>query len=395
MDGKREGLILADPLGISQEAMFIPGPLALLLAMMDGTRDVRAMKTAFDLRTGAALSDSLLTTIVAQLDDALFLENERFTHAYQLVVDDYRSAPCRPSCLAGHVYPADANELSAFMRGHLDAVERKDTCPPEVKGIVSPHIDYARGGPIYAEVWAEAEQAVRDAELIVVLGTNHSDSQPRITLTTQSYATPWGTLPTPADAVEELAGQLGPSAFERELDHRGEHSVEAALVWLHYFRATSVASSDRDLPRDVLPILCGSFQCFVGTGESPLSAPHIAAAVAAMRRLCERRRTVIVAAGDLAHQGPAFGDTLPLDLGGKARMARDDALLIEAMASGDAEEFFRRVADEGDRRHVCGLSPIYLMLAALSGATGTRAGYAQCPADDASTSLVSICGMRF
>ena len=96
---------------------------------------------------------------------------------------------------------------------------------------------------------------------------------------------------------------------------------------------------------------------------------------------------------DLAHSGPAFGDAMPVDLAGRARMTAADDALIEAMCAGDAQAFYEQVAAENDRRNVCGLSPIYLTLRLLGETTGERAGYERCPADQEGASWVSVCGV--
>jgi hypothetical protein len=61
--------------------------------------------------------------------------------------------------------------------------------------------------------------------------------------------------------------------------------------------------------------------------------------------------------------------------------------------AGDAPAFFDLLREEGDRRHVCGLPPIYLMLRLLGSASGEPSGYALCPADAHGTSIVSIAGV--
>ena len=117
--------------------------------------------------------------------------------------------------------------------------------------------------------------------------------------------------------------------------------------------------------------------------------------VEVLRRVAASRRTLFVAAADLAHVGPAFGDPLPLDLAAKARLAEQDQRLMDIMGQGEAEDFFQEVKSEGDRRRICGLPPIYLALSILSGVTGSPTGYTQCPADADGGSLVSICGMIY
>ncbi len=105
------------------------------------------------------------------------------------------------------------------------------------------------------------------------------------------------------------------------------------------------------------------------------------------------RAALVVAAGDLAHVGPAFGDTTPVDFAGRARLASADSALIDEICAGDAEAFYAAIEAEEDKRNVCGLAPIYLTLRLLGDTYGERAGYDRCPADQAGTSWVSICGI--
>jgi len=53
------------------------------------------------------------------------------------------------------------------------------------------------------------------------------------------------------------------------------------------------------------------------------------------------------------------------------------------------------VRTDGDQRRICGIPPIYVTLAVLAGMDGTVTGYAQCPASEDGTSIVSICGMVY
>ena len=145
---------------------------------------------------------------------------------------------------------------------HLDEYKRQ--------GLLSPHIDYARGGEVYAQVWKRAAQAARDAELVILLGTDHYGAD-LLTLTRQNYATPYGVLPTDAALVDRLATAIGAeAAFAGELRHRGEHSLELVAVWLHHMRGGQ--------PVPVAPILTGSFHPFMLNGATPandLSLIHI------------------------------------------------------------------------------------------------------------------------
>jgi AmmeMemoRadiSam system protein B len=206
-----------------------------------------------------------------------------------------------------------------------------------------------------------------------------------LTLTQQSYATPWGILPTDLSVVEALAGALGPeTAFDEELHHRSEHSIELAAVWLHFVRGGE--------PVPLVPILCGSFAGFVAGDEDPATYQPFSAAVQVLGQVMDARRTLVVAAADLAHMGPAFGDPYALDFVAQAQLRNADERLLAAVYAGDAQAFFHNLKAEGDRRHVCGLPPIYLTLRLLGATRGEPAGYALCPADPQGMSFVSIAG---
>ncbi len=106
------------------------------------------------------------------------------------------------------------------------------------------------------------------------------------------------------------------------------------------------------------------------------------------------RQVLVVASGDLAHVGPAFGGA-KLDAAGRAAIRQADAELLQQLAAGSAEGFFAAIRRVEDRHNVCGVSPFYLSLRLLGDVEGQVAAYDQCPADQHNTSLVSVCGMVF
>jgi AmmeMemoRadiSam system protein B len=385
----RPALLVRHPLGLSDKSLILSAELAPVLDLMDGTREVDEIAASMTVRVGVRLSPEAVVHLVGELDEALLLDTPRAEDARQAALDDFRRAPHRIAASAGTSYPGDPDELRIWLQEFVDALPPpEENAPPRrlLRGLVSPHIDYQRGGAVYAQAWREAAEAARRADLVVILGTDHAGDFGQITLTRQSYATPWGRLPTDQAVVDALEESMGKDdAFAEELHHLGEHSVELAAVWLHFVRAGE--------PVPMVPILCGSFAQYVAGDVDLDEQPHFEALIRVLRELMEARRMLLVAAADLAHQGPAFGDRQGLDFVGRARMRAADEQLIEAMAAGDAQGFFAQLKAEGDRRNVCGLPPIYLTLRALGQTQGWRAGYAICPADTQGTSFVSICGM--
>ena len=143
----------------------------------------------------------------------------------------------------------------------------------------------------------------------------------------------------------------------------------------------------------LVPILCGSFAAFVAGEADPADHPPFAACVEVLREAMASRRSLVVAAADLAHVGPAFGDPYGLDFVARAQLQQADERLLATVYEGDADAFFTQVQEEGDRRNICGLPPIYLTLRLLGETSGRPAGYAQCPADSQGLSFVTIAGV--
>ena len=194
-------LILRDALGLSPAAIALPQSLALLAALCDGTRDLAGLRASLMVRAGVLLSEEQLGGILAQMDEALLFENGRQGAALAERLAAYRAAPQRAPICAGGSYPADPAAASAALDSYAGAPLDLPRPAEELRGLVSPHIDYPRGGEVYAAVWRAAAPALAAADLVVILGTDHHGPPGSVTLTAQSYATPWGILPTDAGAV--------------------------------------------------------------------------------------------------------------------------------------------------------------------------------------------------
>jgi hypothetical protein len=327
----------------------------------------------------------LLNRLISALNDAFLFQNERYVAARDEALERYRAKPYRELASAGQSYPADPDELVSFLNSHAASAQRRSEKPSiQIRGVVSPHIDYARGRTVYAAVWTRAQEAIRAAELVIILGTDHFGSDGGVTLTRQNYATPFDILPTSQDAVEMLAEAIGQAdAFAEELNHQAEHSIELAAIWMHYRRDGN--------PCELLPVLCGSFGSSTPNSETGKQGAF-QSMLPALITVAQRQNTVVVAAGDLSHVGPAFGGR-PVDLSERVNVQTADGQLIHHITTGDAAGFLQSIQHVEDRYQVCGASPIYAALRTLSPATGELVAYDCCPADESRTSFVSICGV--
>ena len=380
-------LALRDPDELIEGTVFVSPALAPVLELCDGTHSLAGIQAALTIRYGLSLPTATLESLIQQLDDALLLESERVQAARHSALAAYRNAPFRPPALAGASYPADPDALTTMLDGFISAVEHNSH--PEqsaIRGILSPHIDYERGGPVYAHTWQHAQAAVREADVVVIFGTDHAGSPGMLTPTRQNYATPWGTLPTDQDALDCFEAAWGDdSLYDEELHHRKEHSIELAAVWLHHMREGE--------PVGLVPILCGSFLPYTAGEASPDEDSQFTKSLAALRAAVADRRVLVVAAADLAHMGPAFGDPQPLDRENKAELEQFDRGLLAAMCQGDTENFLGLLQQSRDKQKVCGLPPIYAALQLLGSTTGRLLDYAQCPADGMGGSVVSVAGV--
>ena len=421
---RREYLHLRDPMSLSSEELLVPVRLIPLLALSDGQRDLPSIRAAAMLLHGLSITQEQVDTFFGRLDEALLLEGARFEEARARVLETYRGLPYRTPALAGPSYPSDPVALEKTLDGYMEEVgeeplnsvgtptqrphsvrpepvegltERDEGAPPagtegSVVGVLSPHIDYHRGHRSYAETWRHVSAAAAACELAIILGTDHAGGDCKITPTLQSYSTPWGPLPTDKGLAKSLAEGLGgESAFEEEVHHIKEHSIELALVWLHYL--VRKGNPKGRVPY-VLPVLCGHMGRYVHGGGVAEGEEALDFVVSELRGVMESRKTLVIAAGDLAHVGPVFGDHSPWGRNERAALKRADDLSLEAVCNGDAEGFLEGVQSEKDQRRICGLTPIYLALRVLGeGVSGKVTAYDQCPADPMGGSLVSVAGV--
>jgi AmmeMemoRadiSam system protein B len=374
-----------DPMELSEQQLLLSAALAQMLLYCDGQHSPDEIQVLLERQIGVPIERQTIDDTLAQLDEALLLDNERSRAALRLRLDTYRDQPYRPPTLAGNGYPADPVELDAAFRAYGAGDDLNGWQPWHGRGIISPHIDYPRGGPVYAQVWRRATAAVSEADLVLVFGTDHNGSPGSITLTRTPYGTPYGVLPTDEALIDALAEAYGPEAFEQELHHQHEHSVELSAVWLHHIRGQN--------PPPVIPILCGSFHDFVMNNHHPDDDVRLNAFIDRLRLETAGKKVLAVASVDLAHVGPAFGDEFTIDAQRQAGLAQSDQALMAAIAQGDEGGFYSQVAEVRDRNRICGFSSIYTMLRYLGPTEGIEIAYDQCPADMENTSFVSICGM--
>lgn len=381
-------ICLHDPAHFADALVTISPDLIPLLASMDGTRTLFDLQTAETRRQGRIVLQSEIEELVRTLDGYLLLAGERFEAAVAQAADEFRQAPSRAAYHAGRAYPSDPEALREWLAsffgdplgpGPIDAGHPRRP----VAGVLAPHIDFARGGPVYAwsyRALAEAEPA----DLYVVLGVPHHGLNGPAAATLKAYETPFGPLAVDRDFIDALQRRSGMDLLREEMSHRVEHSVEFEAVFLQHLFA-----GRREIR--MAPILTDFVHRSMIEGKDPREDPDARGFIEALGETLAAYpgRVCVVGGVDLAHMGPQFGDASPVTQETLAWLQTEDAAMLSAIESGDAQAFYESVARDGDRRRVCGLSPIYTLLEVL-GQPGRVLKYGQAADPNGTVTFASV-----
>jgi AmmeMemoRadiSam system protein B len=382
-DGRRL-IALRDPSGFTEQIVVLPVPLLDLVSLFDGEHTVAEMQAVLKARHGEAPTAEQIAEVVRGLDEHGFLDSPRFAERRRAIEEAFRLSPVRRAAHAGGAYAGDGEALAAQIQGffgHPDGPgpggagpmatpgsgpDRAPPPPSSLRGLIAPHIDFHRGGPTYA--WAYRELLQRsDADLFVILGTCHAGMPDPFAVTLKPYETPLGPAPVDREFFEALARRYGADLLASEAAHRSEHSIEFQAVILRHLLG------DRR-PFTILPVLASYLHEAVWRRSDPEADRRIPRFVDALLETmaASGRRVCLIAGVDLAHVGPRFGDAEPNTAASLVQVGEADQAMLEAVIAGDPTGFYASIVHDGDRRRICGLSPIYTFLRALPGRPAPR-----------------------
>jgi AmmeMemoRadiSam system protein B len=385
--------LLQDPSGVFSNPVLVPlDAFVHICRHFDGQLTLADIQSKVFRETGQLLPAEALERLVVQLDEAMVLDGPTFTSFRE----SFRRSGTRPAALAGRTYAAEADllraQISRYFLGEGGAGPPAIAGPPtgsrpRVRAVLSPHIDFNRGGPVYT--WSYKELAAEsDVDTFVILGVAHQYCRRRFALTLKDFETPLGTVPTDRDYVGRIAQGAGQGLFDDELVHRTEHSIEFQAVFLRYLLGSR--------PFSIVPILVGSFQDLMERGVDPMDDPETRQFVDALRAAeqASGKRVIYIGGIDLCHVGPEFGDPDLVDDRLQDQVGRFDREMLDRAAAVDPAGWFRKAAEVSNRYRVCGLAATYTMLHAVGPARGRLLKYHQA-LDDRRTCCVSFASMVF
>ena len=348
---------------LSRTVLNVTPPTVWLIGWMDGTHSLIDICREFERASGQSLVVDMLAGLVARLDQCLFLEGPAFDAHYGALLEHYRSLPARPVLDMG---PFWQDGKLAVLLDEILAEATPVESTGRMVGLIAPHLDYARGRPCYAEVYARLAARTPPAR-IVVLGTNHSPRALTPMATGRDYETPLGRTRTDVEFIERLEARCG-DLRGFELDHAREHSVELQVAWCqHLFGADRFT---------LVPILCTDPTVAHSGAEDCVDAGEVGRALRDLLA-SDGKDTLVIAGADLSHVGQTFGDDRRLDAKFLDEVRQRDMAVLEHVRANDAGAFVGAFAGDNNPTKVCSVGCIHMLMTALPGACAEVIDYHQ------------------
>jgi len=378
-------LILTCPYGISPEPLALLSIAESILSSFDGTRTEDEIYLQF---VPHGVSKEVIDELLSLLKKNFFLENEEYFQKEKELKAEYFKKPTRESSHEGFIFekskPLLEKQIDEFLSVNTDK-QSKD--PSKLLCLVSPHIDYKRGGTCYGKAYSMLKGANHD--LYVLIGTSHKYSPHLFHLTKKHFENPLGTLSCNETLVESLASSYGfERSFADEFLHKSEHSLELQIPFM--LRTLSNPS--------MIPILIGGFYHLLRSKILPQQfEPYesfVSGMIESLKSWREQGKTFCFIAGvDMAHVGKQFGDVESLSQDKMEEVRRRDAIYMDAILKRDKLLLWNHIAEDYDARRMCGFPTMYLILDLLErlgvATTGELFSY------DQSVSYENECAVSF
>lgn len=380
-DGAQIGL--RDRSNLSDVVLTMSRPALHILSLMDGDTTCDEIRERFHSEYGQPLSTATFQSLLDHLDEAHLLVGSRFDSFARRLQETYRADGLR------RMPHADAYGVEdASGKPFVDMLAETElvTGFGRIRGLVAPHLDYARGRSCYGAAYG----AIRQRECpqrVIILGTNHFGQSTSVVGTASAFETPLGRTDVDIDFLERIESRCG-DLRTYELDHLREHSVELQVLWLqHLFGADAFT---------MVPFLCPDVCGPCGTASKSDGGLDFRDFVAALCDVLadDDEDTLIVAGADLSHVGAAFGDDRLLGQSYVDEVRRYDLAALDRLQSEGAEAFRQFLSVADNRTNICSAGCLYALAATLVDVKVTRLGYHQA-VDQATQTCVTCAALVF
>ena len=299
-DRSKPGLYIRDPYGYSDSTLLIPPPLVAALECFDGVQTTLELRAELVRITGQIQVSDIEKNIYDSLDEAGFLENDRYREMRARREQEFANERDRPAIFAGAAYPEDRDELNDLLRREVgDSGSKTSTV-----AVAAPHASPDGGWATYRAAYSSlpSKEQAQD-RTFVVLGTSHYGAPERFGLTRKGFVTPFGEARTNTRLVDELAAAAPGAVRMEDYCHAVEHSIEFQVVFLQYLYGPDV---------NIVPILCGPFVKSLYEGGLPEDSEEVRRFFDALSEINAREinRLFWVLGIDMAHIGRRYGDNI-------------------------------------------------------------------------------------
>ncbi len=384
-DPKRPGLFIRDPYHYSDATLLVPPALVQALECFDGQQSPLDLRSELVRLTGEIQVGDLERHLFDSLNDAGFLDNDRYRELKTQRESEFATQLRREAIFAGSAYPKDRLKLADLLAARIG------TCDggPPILGIAAPHASPDGGWDTYRAAY-QALPSVEQAQdrVFVILGTSHYGAPDRFGLTRKQFITPFGEAQTATDLVDELENAAPDAIRMEDYCHSVEHSIEFQIVFLQHLYGPGVR---------ILPILCGPFVKSVYEGCAPEDNENVARFFNALGNIAARegQRLFWILGVDMAHIGRRYGDQLraSANLGEMLVIEERDRARIAQISAGDLRGYWSLVQERQDDLKWCGSSPFYTFMKIMPGLRAELAHYQQWQIDP--HSVVTFGALRF
>jgi AmmeMemoRadiSam system protein B len=229
----------------------------------------------------------------------------------------------REPIAAGQFYPGSSDGLRRMLESMVD--DRADKV--DAIGLISPHAGYIYSGMVAGAVISK----ITFNDTFVILGPNHTGRGEGFSIMTKgSWRTPLGDTEIDTELGKQI---LRSSSYLQEdhVAHQFEHSLEAQLPFLQYFKP------DVRIVPIVMAHARGNVYKKIGK--------ELAGAIKE-----SKKKVTILASSDMTHYEP------------QESARKKDNKAIEAILNLDEDELLRRVADFDIS--MCGYAPVVSLIVA-------------------------------
>ena len=351
-------ILLRDPLGLTTGDIAL-SPLAYLIAtLMDGSRQLHEIQTEFFRQAGQMLAAEQLAELIQGLRRARYLEGPEFEEHYQKVASAYRVGTERRTGDLRGLGLKEGESLDDVLARMFPGTVQPQAEAARIRGLIVPHIDYARGWECYARAYSRI-RGLSGIKRFVILGTNHFGRSSAVVATDKDFVTPRGSTRVDRAFLSELSQRCGTDLTEYEYDHVPEHSVEIQVFILQaLFGPDSFA---------IVPFLCPDPCGLSGTRPVTGEGVDLQLFGEQLRDLLaeDSRPTLVIAAADLSHVGRRFGDDRDLEPMFLHQISERDQKALIAVRENDPVKFRETIAADGNSTRICSAGCIYTLLTAL------------------------------